>query len=350
MSVSKSNIGSKRSWYAVGEYPLVGAREAREIRDKMRRKLFDGQSPREKKTPIRKFEEMARKWLSVFGPAWAEGTRHRLVRLLEIHVFPFIGDRAISELKPKDLLSIARRMEEGEIRTLSHVAIQTCSRIFKYAIVCEDCEYDPTQPIGGALAVAVPGHYASITKPAEVANLLRLIDTYPHIVVRRATQFLALTFLRPGEARRAEWTEIQDNEMHISSEKMKKRRPHVVPLSRQALEVLDAMRPLTGHSKYVFSCRSRPDGSNQAIGESTIWCALHYMGYATGQMTPHGFRHMASTLLNENGFNRDWIERQLAHTEGNSVRAAYNYAEYLPERRKMMQWWADYLDELRGSA
>jgi integrase len=178
---------------------------------------------------------------------------------------------------------------------------------------------------------------------------MRAIDAYPFERVRYAMQFSAFTFCRPGEIRQAEWREIDLNkkEWVIAEEKMKMRRQHIVPLSCQALEVLQEMTDISGGGKYVFPSNRTPA---RPMSDASILAALRAMGYTKEQMVPHGFRSMASTLLNENGFNRDWIERQLAHVEGNSVRAAYNYAEYLPERRKMMQWWADYLDKLRENA
>jgi integrase len=223
--------------------------------------------------------------------------------------------------------------------------IQICGQVFRYAIACEHCEYDPTQPIRGPLEPVRPGHFASVTRPADVGQLLRSVDAYPHPVVRHAMQFSALVFLRPGEVRHTEWTEIDGDELRIPGEKMKMKRPHIVPLARQTVELLQKMKQLTGHGKYVFPSNRSPKG-DRPMSENTVLVALRSMGYEKDQMTAHGFRSMASTLLNENGFNRDWIERQLAHVEGNGVRAAYNYAEYLPERRKMMQWWADYLDGL----
>jgi integrase len=161
-------------------------------------------------------------------------------------------------------------------------------------------------------------------------------------------QLSALTFCRPGEIRHAEWSEISGDEWRIPAQKMKKKRVHIVPLSRQSLEVLEKVRVITGHGQYVFPSNRAPKG-DRPMSDNTVLVALRSMGYTKEQMTAHGFRSMASTLLNENGFPPDHIERQLAHIEGNSVRAAYNYAEYLPERQKMMQWWADYLDKLRNA-
>jgi integrase len=223
---------------------------------------------------------------------------------------------------------------------------QIISQIFRFGIMAGYCDNDPTYALRGFIDAPKPGHFASLTRPSDAALLLRAIDAYPHVIVREAMRFSALVFLRPGEVRHAEWIEIEENDLRIPKEKMKMDRPHIVPLSRQAIELLDRLRPLTGHGIYVFPSARAPGGS-RPLSENAVLVALRSMGYTKDQMTPHGFRHMASTLLNENGFNRDWIERQLAHAESDGVRAAYNYAEYLPERRKMMQWWADYLDELK---
>jgi integrase len=329
---------------------MVGLREARDLRDKAKRQLFDGESPgtQIQDAGTRKFSDVALEWYTKNAAKWSEKTRRITIRRLEMHAFPLIGNTDISELKPKDLLCVARRIESTGTTETTRRVIQICSQVFRYAIACEYCEYDPTQSIHGALEPVRPGHFASLTRPTDVGQLLRSIDAYPHPIVRYAMQCSALVFLRPGEVRHAEWTEIEGNEMRISEGKMKMKRPHIVPLATQTLEVLDKLRPLTGHGKYVFPSNRAPKG-DRPMSDATVLVALRSMGYSKEQMTAHGFRHMASTLLNENGFNRDWIERQLAHVEGNSVRAAYNYAEYLPERRKMMQWWADYLDELRGN-
>jgi integrase len=338
----------KRHWLTLGEYPIVGLQEARELRNKAKRKLYEGLSPKEEEKPvIRAFESVAREWYEKNIQRWnSEKTRVVILRRLVSHVFAHIGNADISAVTSKDVLSLIRQIEErGTIETARRV-IQLCSQIFQYAVACEYREYDPTQSIHKALAASMVKHLASLTKPSDVAHLLRSINAYPHPIVRYAMQFSALVFLRPGEVRHTEWSEIAGNELRIPEQKMKMKRPHIVPLATQTLEVLDKLRPLTGHGKYVFPSNRAPRG-NRPMSENTVLVALRAMGYTKDQMTPHGFRSMASTLLNENGFNRDWIERQLAHVEGNNVRAAYNYAEYLPERRRKMQGWADDLDELR---
>ena len=205
---------------------------------------------------------------------------------------------------------------------------------------------DVSQDLRGALPPTKRRHYASITEPKAVGQLLRALNGYQgSLVTRCALQLAPLVFVRPGELRHAEWMEIDMDaaEWKIPAEKMKMEQRHVVPLSRQALNILAEIQPLTGDGKYVFpSVRTNA----RPMSENTVNGALRRLGYSTDEMTGHGFRSMASTILNEQGWNRDWIERQLAHTESNSIRAAYNYAEHLPERRKMMQTWADYLDGL----
>jgi len=336
----------KQNWISLGEYPLISLREARELRDKAKRRIFDGLQPREEAEATHSFKAVTMEWLTKNTSRWTDETRMNMVRRLERHILPVIGHSDISELKTKDMLAVFRRMETAGITEMTHRMAQICSQIFRYAVACEYCEYDPTQAMRGALAPIKTSHFASITDPREVGLLLRRIDAYPQGVVRRAMQFSALTFCRPGEIRHAEWSEIRGDEWRIPAEKMKMKRVHIVPLARQAIELLDAMRVITGGGQYVFPSNRAPKG-DRPMSENTVLVALRTLGYTNEEMTAHGFRSMASTLLNENGFNGDWIERQLAHVEGNSVRAAYNYAEHLPERRRMMQWWADYLDELR---
>lgn len=205
------------------------------------------------------------------------------------------------------------------------------------------------QDLRGALPPAKVRHFASVREPREVGELLRAIDAFEGtLVVRCALRIAPLVFVRPGELRGAEWSEIntEDAEWRIAPDRMKMRAPHIVPLSKQVIDILTELRPLTADRRYVFpSVRTW----TKPISENTINAALRRIGYDKDQMTGHGFRSIASTLLNEQGWNRDAIERQLAHAERDSVRAAYNYAEHLPERRRMMQAWADYLDQLRAA-
>jgi integrase len=217
----------------------------------------------------------------------------------------------------------------------------------RYAIATGRANLDPTPSLRGALAPSPERHHASITDPNRIGELLRAIDAYAGDYTTRAALLLAsLTFVRPGELRGAEWAEfdLDKAEWRIPAERMKMRAPHIVPLASQAVAILRDLEPLTGSGQFVFpGARSR----KRAMSENTVNAALRRMGFDKATMTGHGFRSMASTSLNEQGWHRDAIERQLAHAERDAVRAAYNYAEHLPERRKMMQAWADYLDGLR---
>lgn len=228
--------------------------------------------------------------------------------------------------------------------------MQYCGRVFRYAVATGRAERDPSRDLIGALAPVIERHHASITEPKAVGALLRAIEGYQGSYVTKCALRLApLVFVRPGELRFAEWMEfdLDEAEWRIPAARMKMRQPHIVPLSLQAVAILQDLKPLTGGERFLFPgamSKARP------MSENTVNSALRRLGYSGDEMTGHGFRSMASTLLNEKGWNRDAIERQLAHSERDAVRAAYNYAEHLPERRRMMQAWADYLDCLASSA
>ena len=250
----------------------------------------------------------------------------------------------------QDLLTVLRRIEAKGTLETAHRTQQTCGQIFRYAVATGRAERDPSGDLRGALPPASAKHMATITEPKEIAGLLHSIDSYRgSIVTRCALQLAPLVFVRPGELRHAEWSEInfETEEWRIPAEKMKAGTLHIVPLSRQALLVLREIQPLTGQGRYVFPS---PRTATRPMSDNAVLSALRRMGYAKNEMSGHGFRSMASTLLNEQGWNRDAIERQLAHAERNSVRAAYNYAEFMPERKKMMQAWGNYLDGLKGKS
>ena len=202
---------------------------------------------------------------------------------------------------------------------------------------------DPTSALLGALRPKQSKHYATFTNPSDITILMRAIKAYPYTVMRCALLFSVYTFARPGEVRSAEWTEINGDVWDIPAGKMKMKRRHIVPLSLQVKDVLDELRPITGNTRWLFPT---PRNNGHCMSENGVRVALRAMGFTNEQITPHGFRAMFSTIANEHGINRDVIERQLAHVEGNTVRGAYNHAEYMPERIKLMQWWANYLDEL----
>jgi integrase len=340
-----SNEG-KANWHSIGEYPSIGLQEARERRNVLRQQIRDGIMPNAAK-PENTFREIALEWVDMHDSKITnESDRIKNRNRMNNHLLPFLGDKKISTITATEILPVLKRLADlKKYEQLSRIR-SIISQIFRYAVATGRANSDPTYALKGAIIAPKPKHLASLTKPSDVAMLLRSIDAYPYPIIRMAMQFSALVFLRPGEVRHMEWADIEGNELRIPEQKMKMKRPHIVPLAAQTLELLQKMQQLTGHGKYVFPSSRAPRG-DRPMSENTVLVALRAMGYTKDQMTPHGFRSMASTLLNENGFNRDWIERQLAHVEGNNVRAAYNYAEYLPERRKMMQWWADYLDELR---
>jgi integrase len=265
-------------------------------------------------------------------------------------VFPWLGARPIGEITGPELLTALRRVENRGVVETAHRVMQNCSQVFRYAVATGRAQRDPTFDLRGALPPVRSNHFASITEPKAIGGLLRAIDVYKgSFITQCALRLAPLVFVRPGELRRAEWAEfdLDASEWRIPASKMKMRVMHIVPLSAQAVSILRDLRPLTGTVKYVFPGTR---GKDRPMSENTVLAALRRMGYGTDDMTGHGFRSMASTILNEQGWNRDAIERQLAHAERDNVRAAYNYAEHMPERRKMMQQWADYLDGLKAGA
>lgn len=344
----------KRKTLSIGAYPGVTLREAREKRDGIRKMIRDGIDPSQAKqaqkasaSGVDSFESIAREWFSKFSPTWTPSHGERILRRLERDIFPWIGKRPIGEIKAPELLTVLRRIEERGAVETAHRASQNCGQVFRYAIATGRAERDPSGDLKGAIPPTKQTHHASITDPREIGALLRAIDAYEGgLIVRCALRLAPLVFVRPGELRKAQWSEINwdNSEWMIPAERMKMREKHIVPLSRQSLEILRELQPLTGDGKYLFPS---PRTSDRPMSDNAILSALRRMGYTGDQMTGHGFRSMASTLLNEQGWHRDAIERQLAHAERDSIRAAYNYAQHLPERRRMMQTWADYLGELR---
>ena len=328
---------------------------SRARRDDYRRQLAAGIDPGEKREAEKSadantFEAIAREWFAKFSPGWVASHGDKILRRLERDIFPWIGTKPIAAVTAPQLLAALRRVEERGALETAHRAHQNCGQIFRYAVATGRAERDPSADLRGALPPVKETHHASITDPTRIGQLLRAMDGYEGTFIARAALRLApLVFVRPGELRRAEWSEIDLDaaEWHIPAARMKMRAPHVVPLSKQAVAILRELHPLTGVGTLVFP---GVRDIKRPMSENTILAALRRMGYSGDEMTGHGFRSMASTLLNEQGWNRDAIERQLAHAERDSVRAAYNYAEFLPERRKMMQAWADYLDTLRAAA
>lgn len=348
----KFRVGGKEKLLSLGVYPDISLKVARDRRDEARRLLASGVDPSahrkaEKVADADSFEAVAREWFAKFSVNWAPSHSEKVLRRLEVDLFPWLGSRPVRSITAPELLSCLRRIEARGALDTAHRAHQNCGQVMRYAIATGRAERDPAADLRGALPPVTGGHFATITEPVKVGALLRAIDGYAGtLIARNALKLAPLVFVRPGELRQAEWSEIDldASEWRIPAERMKARVLHIVPLARQAVEVLRELQPLTGSGRYVFpSARS----IDRPMSENTVLAALRRLGYPTGHMTGHGFRAMASTLLNEQGWGRDAIERQLAHGERDEVRAAYNYAEYLPERRQMMQSWADHLDSLR---
>ena len=342
----------KRKTLALGVYPDISLKDARDRRDEARKKLAHGVDPSLAKKAQRSslansFEAVALEWFHKQSTQWTTGHSNTVLRRLEKDVFPWIGGRLIDGIEPPDVLSVLRRIENrGAIET-AHRIKSICGQVFRYSVATGRSRRDPTLDLRGALTPVKHTHLATITDPKKVGGLMRSIDGYEGAFVTRcALQFGPYVFVRPGELRHAEWIEfdLDEAEWRIPAHKMKVKEKHIVPLSKQAVIILRDLFSLTGRGRYVFpSVRT----NTRPMSENTVNAALRRMGYSKEEICGHGFRAMASTILHEQGWSSDVIERQLAHREGNKVKAAYNHAQHLPERKKMMQVWADYLDALR---
>lgn len=350
----KYRVAGKEKLLSLGVYPDVPLKVARERRDDARKLIAQGIDPSakrqaEKVAQADTFEAIAREWFEKFAPGWAQGHSDKIIRRLERDVFPWLGSKPVGSIAAPEILTCLRRIEKRGAIDTAHRAQQNIGQVLRYAVATGRATRDASTDLKGALPAAQRQHYATITEPAKIGELLRAIEGYRGgFVAACALRLAPLVFTRPGELRKAEWPEfdLDKREWRIPAERMKARVPHVVPLSKQTTAILRELHPLTGSKRFVFPGR---DGTKY-ISENTVNAALRRLGYEGSDFTAHGFRSMASTLLNEQGWHRDAIERQLAHGERDKVRAVYNHAEHMPERRKMMQAWADYLDELRTGA
>jgi integrase len=344
--------GKKQIKLSLGEYPFLSLKEAREKRDDLKRGIEHGVDPKVTLHPPETitFKKVAAEWYEkkIHG-IMSEKYQYKVLSRIERFLFPVIGDTPINDITALKVLTALRAIEARGMNETAHTVHQLCGRVFRYAIASGYAENDPVSPLKGALAPVVSKHNASFTDPVKIKGLLAAMSAFDGSdTVKNALWFSAYAFQRPGEIRHMEWAEVnfESREWRIPKEKMKMRRPHIVPLSNQTYAILAHMKDFTGHGKYVFPSIRTPNGSSP-MSEGTITAALRRLGFSGDEMTAHGFRSMASTILHEQGWRSDAIERQLSHVEGNSVKAAYNYAEYLPERREMMQAWADWLDGLQ---
>ena len=350
------HLGKQRT-LALGVYPAVSLAKARQRRDKARELLADGIDPmaakrKEKQTKMAEaantFEAVARAWLSTTAADRNTNTTKKIEKWLAHDVYPYLGAMPISNIGPRDVLAALRHMEaRGALESVQRVK-QHIGQVFRYAIASGSAERDPTPDLKGALTKATPNHFAAITEPKRAGELLRSIFDYNgHPYTMAALKLSPLLFVRPGELRHAEWTEIDWGaaEWRIPKSKMKMNQDHIVPLSTQAVDILRSVHRISGHGQYVFpSMRT----GEKPMSENTINAALRGMGYSQQDHTAHGFRAMARTILDEVLEERvDLIEHQLAHAVRDTNGRAYNRTAHLPARREMMQRWADYLDKLR---
>lgn len=351
----------KQKTLALGVYPDVTLTDARARREEARKLLANGDDPgaikqtqkrQAKVSAANTFEAVAREWIENMANHWTDGHKALTLRTLEQDAFPSLGNRPIAEITPSELLATIRAIEKRDALEIAGRVLQRCSAVFRYGIATDRCGSNPATELRGALKKPKRTHYTTIEK-GGFPQLLRDIDGYQGSPLTTcALQLMALTFTRTSELIEASWNEVdlERAEWLIPAERMKMRRPHLVPLSRQAVKVFREIAKLTGDRKHVFPNRNDP---TKPASKAIILRALGRMGY-TGKMTGHGFRSAASTMLNEHkskwDIHRDVIELQLAHVEKNASRAAYNFAEYIDERRTMMQQWADYLDKLKAGA
>lgn len=351
----------KEKLLSLGTYPEITLAVARDRRDAARKQLAHGTDPSEARKSAKQaaaaadnFEAVAREWHARARQAWTEEYAERVLRLLEADIFPWLGARQVAELKSADVLEPVRLIEQRGALETAHRALQICGGVFRYAIATGRAEADVTAPLrgggrsgSGALAPVAAVHLAAITHPAGVARLMRAIAGYRGSPITRcALRLSPLVFVRPGELRHAEWAEIDLDaaEWNIPAGKMKMRVAHLVPLSAAAVAILREIEPLTGAAKYVFPGvrdRERP------MSENTIAAALRGMGFRQDEMSAHGFRAMARTILDEVlGFRPDLIEHQLAHAVRDPLGRAYNRTAHLEGRRAMMETWSRYLELL----
>ncbi len=349
----KYRFGDKEKLLALGTYPEVSLAEARGKHAIARKKLAANIDPNDAKKEEKRaallnsensFESVAREWHKTKSHGWEPRYSSFIIKRLEGDIFPKLGSRPIKDISPPELLSAVRVIEKRGALEMAHRAMKVCGQIFMYGIATGRAERNPATDLQGALKPFSTDNFTHL-KENELPEFLQKLEEYKGRRQNQlAVKLLMLTFVRTKELRGALWSEIDFDkaEWRIPAERMKMRRPHIVPLSNQAITILKELKLMNCNWQYVFPNPYKPV---KCMSENGVLNVIYRMGYR-GRTTGHGFRHTASTILNEKGFNGDHIERQLAHVETNKVRGVYNHAEYLPERKKMMQWWADHLDAL----
>ena len=342
-----------------GTYPMVGLKQARAKRDEARVQLAAGVDPSKARKAAKAakggdgtLEAVAREWFEQRSPTWAPSHSVRVLRLLERDVFPWIGTRRVGDITALDILPVLRRIEDRGAGETAHRAVQNLSSVFRFAVATQRADRDVTADLRGALAPVSGEHFAAITEPQAIGALLRALWGYQGtFIVQCALRLGAYTFVRPGELRKAEWSEIDLDaaEWRIPAEKMKmKKVGHIVPLAQQALDILRELHPLTGTGRFLFPSAR---GISRPMSDNAVLSAMRSLRIAKDVMCGHGWRAAARTLLDEVlHFPGEVIERQLAHRTPGPLGSAYDRAKHLPERRRMMQAWADYLDGLKAGA
>ena len=354
----KYRFGGKEKRLSLGVYPDVSLKEARHRCEDARRLLTREIDPSEYRQALKaaraqqttnSFEAVAREWFAKHAPNWAPSHSSRIINRLERDVFPWIGGKSVATVTTTQVLALVLRLEERGALETAHRTLRNCGQVFRYAVATGRATHDPSVVLRGALPPVKGGHFATLTDPKKIGPLLKVLDGYEgSLIVRCALQLAPLVFVRPGELRRAEWSDIDLETAEWRFTVTKTDTQHLVPLSRQAAEILRELYPLTGHGRYVFPSARTPRG-DRPMSENAVLAALRRMGIGKEEMSGHGFRAMARTLLDEVlGFRPDYIEHQLAHVVRDPHGRAYNRTAHLPERRKMMQDWADYLDRLRA--
>lgn len=351
----KYRFEGKEKRLSLGVYPDVGLKDARERRDAARKLLADGIDPSENRKAQRlarsdraanSFEVVAREWFAKYSDTWSDMHGDRTLRRLERDIFPWIGGKAIAEIAAPELLAVIRRIEVRGALETAHRALANCGQVFRYGVATGRCDRDHSGDLRGALPPVKGEHFAATTDPKRFGEILRAMDGYEGTFpVRCALRLAPLVFVRPGELRKAEWADIDLDKAEWRYTVTKTKTPHIVPLSRQALEILRELRPLTGNGRYVFpGARS----NRRPMSDNAVLAAMRRMGIDKDEMSGHGFRAVARTILDEVlGVRPDYIEHQLAHAVRDPNGRAYNRTAHLEARREMMQLWADYLDELK---
>lgn len=351
----KYRFDGKEKLLSLGVYPEVSLKQARERREVERRHLAEGIDPSQHRKAFQaarvesaanSFEAVALEWFAKNVSRWSESHSSRLLHRLKVDVFPSIGARPVSEVTPRELLVALKRVEDRGAVETAHRALQSCNQVMRYAVQTDRAERNPFGDLRGGLKPVEESHFAAVTDPKEAAELLRVLDGYHGtLTVKCALRLAPLVFVRPGELRQAEWAHVDFEAAEWRFQASKTATDHIVPLARQAIEILKEIHALTGHGRYVFpSVRTevRPMSNNAVLA------AMRSMGIDTDKMSGHGFRAMARTMIDEQlGVPQHLIEHQLAHRVKDANGSAYNRTKHLADRKAMMQRWADYLDQIK---